>query len=225
MSGVEMATILAERSSGARSTAVGGDGRRAPTRRCIASGAVLDKSELLRFVVGPDGCVVPDLGGELPGRGLWLLPRRDMIEKACRRNLFARAARTPVGVPGDLAEQVARAYRRRCLGLIGLARRAGLVTAGYQKVRSQLAAGRAAVLVQARDAALGGREKLAALARASGLSGPVVEVFGAEELGQILGRDSAVHVVLAPGALTDRFLAEVARLEAVAGPDTIQIGT
>ena len=220
-----MATILAERRSGARSRAVGSDSRRAPVRRCIASGAVLDKSELLRFVVGPDGCVVPDIGGKLPGRGLWLLPRRDMIEKACRRNLFARAARAPVGVPGDLIEQVCRALRRRCLDLISLARRAGLVTGGYQKVRSQLAAGRAAVLVQAQDAAPGGREKLAALARASGLAGPVVEVFGAEELGQVLGRDSAVHVVLAPGGLTDRFIAEVARLAAVAGSGTTQIGT
>jgi predicted RNA-binding protein YlxR (DUF448 family)/ribosomal protein L30E len=220
-----MATILAQRPNGARSSAVGVDGRRTATRRCIASGVLLDKSELLRFVVGPDGRVVPDIGGKLPGRGLWLMPRRDMIEKACRRNLFARAARAPVGVPGDLVEQVTRALRRRCLDLIGLARRAGLVTAGYQKARSRLAAGKAAVLVQARDAALGGREKLTALARASGLAGPVVEVFGAEELGQVLGRDSAVHVVLAPGALTDRFTAEVARLDAVAGPDTTQIGT
>ncbi len=220
-----MATILAEQRSGAQSTAVGVDSRRAAVRRCIASGAVLNKSELLRFVVGPDGCVVPDIGGKLPGRGLWLLPRRDMIEKACRRNLFARAARAPVGVPGDLIEQVCRALRRRCLDLIGLARRAGLVTSGYQKVRSQLTAGRAAVLVQAQDAALGGREKLAASARTSGLVGPVVEVFGAEELGQVLGRESAVHVVLAPGGLTDRFIAEVARLAAVAGSDTAQIGT
>lgn len=214
-----MATILAERSSSARSNAVGDTGRGASSRRCIASGAVLDKSELMRFVVGPGGSVVPDLGGKLPGRGLWLLPRRDMLDKACRRNLFARAARAPVGVPGDLAEQVARALRRRCLDLIGLARRAGLVTAGYQKVRSQLAAGRACVLVQARDAARGGREKLAALAKAAAPAGPVVEVFSAEELGRVLGRDSAVHVVLAPGPLTDRFVVEAARLAAVAGGD------
>ena len=220
-----MATILAERTSSARSNAVGDTGRGAARRRCIASGAELDKSELLRFVIGPGGSVVPDLGGKLPGRGLWLLPRRDMLDKACRRNLFARAARAPVGVPGDLAEQVARALRRRCLDLIGLARRAGLVTAGYQKVRSHLIAGRAAVLVQARDAALGGRERLAALARASGLVGPAVEMFDAEELGRVLGRDSAVHVVLAPGGLTDRFIAEAARLEGVTGSDTTQIGT
>jgi predicted RNA-binding protein YlxR (DUF448 family) len=220
-----MATTLARRPSGARSTEVGADRRGTATRRCIASGVLLDKRELLRFVVGPDGRVVPDLDGKLPGRGLWLSPRRDMIERACRRNLFARAARAPVSAPGDLAEQVARGLRRRCLDLIGLARRAGLVTAGYQKVRSQLAAGRAAVLVQAGDAAPGGRAKLAALARAAGPVEPVVEVFSAEELGRVLGRDAAVHVALAPGPLTDRFIAEMARLNAAAGRDNTETGT
>jgi len=220
-----MATTLARRPSGAPSTEADIDSRGAATRRCIASGALRDKRELLRFVVGPDGRVVPDLDGKLPGRGLWLSPRRDMIERACRRNLFARAARAPVGVPADLAEQVARLLRRRCLDLIGLARRASLVTAGYQKVRSQLAAGRACVLVQARDAARGGREKLAALARATAPAGPVVEVFSAEELGRVLGRDSAVHVVLAPGPLTDRFVVEAARLAAIAGGDDTQSRT
>jgi len=220
-----MATTLARRPSGTRPTHGGTERRGSTTRRCIASGELRDKRELLRFVVGPDGRVVPDLDGRLPGRGLWLSPRRDMIEKACRRNLFARAARASVGAPEDLAEQVARALRRRCLDLIGLARRAGLVTAGYQKVRSQLAGGRTAVFVQAGDGAPGGRPKLAALARAAGSVGSVVEVFSAEELGRVLGRDAAVHVVLAPGPLTDRFISEMARLNAVAGRDNFDTGT
>lgn len=219
-----MATTLALRPNAARAMKAGAGARGSPTRRCIASGESRDKRELLRFVVGPDGHVVPDFDGTLPGRGLWLSPRRDMIEKACRRNLFARAARAPVRVPGDLVEQVELALHRRCLDLIGLARRAGLVTAGYQKVRSQLAAGRVGVLVQAEDAAPGGRAKLAAMARAAGPGGSAVEVFGAEELGRVLGRDAAVHVALAPGPLTDRFIAEVERLNAVAGRDNTETG-
>lgn len=225
MSGGTMATTVALRPKGVRPAKADIDRRGAATRRCIASGVLRDKRQLLRFVVGPDGCVVPDLDGKLPGRGLWLSPRRDMIERACRRNLFARAARAPVRAPADLADQVARMLRRRCLDLIGLARRAGLVTAGYQKARSQLAAGRACVLVQARDAAEGGRAKLAALARAVVPNGPVVEVFCAEELGRVVARESAVHLVLAPGPLTDRFVAEVARLDAVAGRDDTQSRT
>jgi predicted RNA-binding protein YlxR (DUF448 family) len=201
------------------------DGRRVSTRRCIASGELREKSDLLRFVVAPDRAVVLDLAGKLPGRGLWLLPRRDMIDRACGRNLFARAARGPVNVPDDFAQQVVQALRRRCLDLVGLARRGGLVTAGYERVRSKLAAGRAAALVQAVDAAPGGRRKLTALAESATPGLPVVEVFTAGELGRVLGRDVAVHVVLAPGTLTDRFISEVARLSAAAGSEDSETRT
>ncbi len=188
-------------------------------RRCIASGAVMDKGDLLRFVIAPDGAVVPDLRGNLPGRGLWLSARRDMIEKACARNLFARAARMPVRAPEDLADQVAHSLRERCLHLIGLARRAGALTLGHEKVKSRLARGQAGVLVQAVDAATGGRHKLTRIADRAAPAVPVVEVFTAAELGRTLGREAAVHVALAPGGLADRFLAEVARLTAMNVPD------
>lgn len=187
-------------------------------RRCIASGAVMDKGDLLRFVIAPDGAVVPDLRGKLPGRGLWLSARRDMVEKACALNLFAKAARMPVHAPGDLADQVVRSLRERCLHLIGLARRAGALTLGHEKVKNRLARGQAGVLIQAVDAAIGGRHKLIRLADTAASTVPVVEVFTAAELGRALGRDAAVHVALAPGGMADRFLAEVARLTAMITP-------
>jgi predicted RNA-binding protein YlxR (DUF448 family) len=214
-----MVTTLARRPSVPQPAEAGAEGGRASTRRCIASGALHDRRDLLRFVVAPDGCIVLDLAGKLPGRGLWLLPRRDMIDRACERKLFARAAKVPVRVPDDLAERVVRALRQRCLDLIGLARRGGLVAAGYEKARSRLAAGRAAVLIQAADAAPGGRRKLSALAGSAMPGLPVVEVLTAGELGRVLGREAAVHVVLAPGALADRFISEVARLSAATGSE------
>jgi ribosomal protein L7Ae-like RNA K-turn-binding protein len=148
-----------------------------------------------------------------------------MIDRACERNLFARAARAPVGVPSDLAEQVVQALRQRCLDLIGLARRSGLVTAGYEKVRSKLVAGRAAALVQAVDAAPGGRRKMSALAETVMPGLPVVETFTTGELGRVLGRDAAVHVVLAPGTLAERFVSEAARLNAAAGSENTDTRT
>lgn len=188
-----------------------------PERRCIASGQVRPKEELLRFVAGPDGRIVPDLSGRLPGRGLWLTPRRDMMEKACERNLFAKAARASVQVPDDLIGQVDRLLARRCLELLGLARRAGAAVAGYEKVASWLAAGKAGVLFQAIDAAEGGRRKLRALARAAGPHVPVIELFTVEELGRALGRGAAVHVAVAPAGIGARLTRETARLSAVRG--------
>ncbi len=188
-----------------------------PERRCIASGQVRPKEELLRFVAGPDGWIVPDLSGRLPGRGLWLTPRRDMMKKACERNLFAKAAKAPVRVPDDLIGQVDRLMASRCLELLGLARRAGAAVAGYEKAASWLAAGKAGALFQAVDAAEGGRRKLRALARAAGPHVPVVELFTAEELGRALGRGAAVHVAVAPAGILARLTRETARLSALRG--------
>lgn len=188
-----------------------------PERRCIASGQVLPKDELLRFVVGPDGLIVPDLKGRLPGRGLWVTPRRDMMEKACERNLFAKAAKASVRVPEDLIAQVDRLLARHCLELIGLARRAGAAVAGYEKASSWLAARRVGVLLQAVDAAEGGRRKLRALSRAAGPHVPIIELFTAEELGRALGRGAAVHVAVAPAGIVARLTSETARLSALRG--------
>jgi len=183
----------------------------AAQRRCLASGEVRPKRELMRFAVGPDGVVVPDVEEGLPGRGLWLLPRRDMIDRACARNLFAKAAKTPVRAPADLADQVACLLRRRCLNLLGLARRGGLAACGFDAAAAWLGDGAAALLLQAEDAAEGGRGKLRALARARGI--PVVEIFRAEELGRALGREALVHVALAAGGITTRLNEELARLD------------
>src|SRR5688572_25991309 len=82
-------------------------------RRDIVSGEVMDEARLIRFVAGPDGAVVPDLARKLPGRGLWVAASRASVETAARKGLFARAAKSRVAAPGDLADQVERLLRSR----------------------------------------------------------------------------------------------------------------
>ncbi len=163
---------------------------------------------MLRCVVGPGQEVVPDVEGRLPGRGFWLSAQRDMINTACAKNLFAKAARARVTAPVDLADRVERLLARRCLDRIGLARRAGQVVAGSDQVRAWLRAGRAAVLVAADDGAPGGGAGIRALAPGV----PVVDLFSGAELGGALGRQGVAHLVLAPGRLAEGLLAEAARL-------------
>jgi predicted RNA-binding protein YlxR (DUF448 family) len=179
-----------------------------PERRCIASGQVRPKGELLRFVVGPDGQVVPDVEQRLPGRGIWLSARRDVVNTAVTKRLFARAARRAVTVPDDLVGMVDRLLAGRVLGALGFARRAGQAVCGFEKVKAELKSGRVAVLVEARDASDDGRGKMKALA--TGL--PVVELFDGAELGSVFGRDHAVHVGVAPGGLAQRLVEEASRL-------------
>lgn len=184
-------------------------GSAAPVRRCIVSGDRMPQAGLLRFVVGPDGTLVPDIEGDLPGRGLWLTAQRELVEVARAKKLFARAARGPVEVPADLADRVERLLVRRCIQTLGLARRTGAVVCGFVTVRAWLRQNRVALLVSAADAAPDGRRKLAAVA-ADDMA--VVRGLTAAELGAALGRDCVVHAAMARGRLTERFAADVARL-------------
>jgi predicted RNA-binding protein YlxR (DUF448 family)/ribosomal protein L30E len=179
-----------------------------PERRCIVTRETAPAAQLLRFAVAPDGQVVPDVEGRLPGRGLWLKAGRDIVEAARARNAFSRAARAPVRVADDLADRIEELLLRRCLDLIGLARRAGEAVTGFEKTRAMVSSGRAGALIAAADGADDGRAKLRALAQ----SLPLVEGLTAVELGAAFGRDRAVHAAVAAGGLCDRLLAETARL-------------
>jgi predicted RNA-binding protein YlxR (DUF448 family) len=180
----------------------------APERRCIVTGATGDRAQFVRFVLAPDGTLIADVAERLPGRGMWVTATRTALQQACRRNLFARAARTSVRVPDDLAAQVEALLLRRCLDLIGLARRAGAAVGGYEKCRERLLAGDVAVLLGASDGNTGDRARLRAMAGGR----PAIEVFTADELGLALGRERSVHVAVAPGRLADRLKTEAARL-------------
>ena len=186
-------------------------------RRCIASGISGPVSRMVRFVVGPEDQVVPDVDNRLPGRGLWLSATRDMVETAASKRLFAKAARSNVTVPANLADMVAELLRRRCLNHLGLARRAGLVTAGGEKVRAQIAAGRVAVLLEAADGSLSERRKFTALVPDT----PVVDAFTSSELGGALGRDNVIHVALAEGRLTRTLLDDAARYDGLKRPSEL----
>ena len=188
-----------------RSATAGSDAeRRGPVRRCIVTGATGDPADLLRFVVGPDGDIVPDLDRRLPGRGIWVAARRDALEKAVAKQLFQRAARQKVTVPSDLVGRLERMIADRLIESLGLARRAGAAVTGFEKVSAWVRGGRAGLVAVARDAADGGRTKMQRLAAATNRELPVIGVLDAEELGRPFGRPMAVHVALARGALADR---------------------
>jgi hypothetical protein len=190
-------------------------GESGPRRRCIASREVRSRAELVRFVVGPSGVVVPDLEGRLPGRGLWLRADRDIVTRAARKNLFAKAAGAAVTVPDGLVEQVERLLARRCLELLGIACRAGQAVAGFEKVHGWLAADRVGLLLAASDGGADARRKLAGVTRREV---PLTTAFSGAELAGALGRGAAVaHVAVASGRVAERLAQEAKRLAGLRG--------
>jgi predicted RNA-binding protein YlxR (DUF448 family) len=184
-----------------------------PERRCIVTGDRAPKAGLIRFVIGPDGAVVPDVLGRLPGRGIYVSADREALDKAGRKGLFARAARAPVTVPPDLPALVEALLVGRVTSLIALARKAGQAVTGREKVLDWLAKGEAAVLLHASD----GSPREAARLRPPEGERTRIACLSAGELGLSFGRERAIHGALAAGGLTDRIVEEAARLGGLRG--------
>ncbi|MFA6019050.1 MAG: RNA-binding protein [Rhodospirillales bacterium] len=189
------------------------DEAKGPMRRCLATGRIRPKEEMIRFVAGPDDELVPDLAAKLPGRGMWLSPEPDVVNTALKKGLFAKAARKKLKLPADLGQRLETLLRRRCLEMLGLARRSGLVVAGFDQVKEALAKGRVAFRLEACDGAPDGRRKL----DGKGLDVAIVSLFSGVELGHALGREHVVHVAVLPGGLARRLRVELNRLSAYVG--------
>ncbi|MBX5453977.1 MAG: RNA-binding protein [Acidobacteriia bacterium] len=195
------------------------DEERGPLRRCIVTRLVQPKETMLRFVIDPAGRVVPDFANRLPGRGLWLSARRDVLETARTENAFARAARRKVVVPKDLTDMIAAGLRRRILETLGLARRAGQAVSGFTKAREWLSTGRAGLVLQASDGS--GEERARFLSGARDV--PVFAPLTAAALGEIFGRPQVVHVAVAKGRLAQALKWDLLRLEGIEGNGTESI--
>ncbi|MEY3003865.1 MAG: hypothetical protein RLZZ491_1041 [Pseudomonadota bacterium] len=185
-----------------------------PERRCIATGEVQPKHGLIRFVVGPEGELGPDLAEKLPGRGIWVAADRTALELAVKKNLFSRAAKQPVRVPEDLIARVEAGLVRRLTDMIALSRKAGEAVAGFEKVKDWLATRNVKVLLQATDGSERGKSKLWTPTGARYFS-----VLTARELGLAFGRQSVIHGALAAGGLAPRVVEGAAKLQGLRKAD------
>ena len=183
-------------------------------RRCIATGEVRPVEELVRFVVGPEGDIVPDIAAELPGRGLWVTADAAILARAIAKNDFAKAAKTKVKVAPDLAARVEKRLVGRMQSDLGLARRAGQLVLGFDNVLRRLNdKAPPQLLVEARDGAPDGRKKLAGSAAARGLRVETIDWLTRAELSLALGRENVIHAAVNPGPLAERLISDSARLK------------
>lgn len=184
-------------------------------RRCIVTGDSGPKCGLVRFVVGPDAVIWPDLGEKLPGRGLWVSADRPAITKAATKGLFARAAKAQVTAPADLADQVESGLARRLVDLISLSRKAGQAVCGLEKTKALLVSDDAALLLQAADGSARGKSVL----RPPDGENTHILCLSAQELGMAFGRETVIHAALTPGGIAERVKSEAIRLAGIRGDE------
>jgi len=186
-------------------------------RSCALTRKVMPVGEMVRFVIGPDGGVVPDVKRKLPGRGLWIAGCRAAVSEAVKRNVFGRGFKRQVRAAADLAAETERLLERAALDALAIANKAGRVVTGAHKVAAALDGNDVLALIHAAGAADDGRRKLDAALRRTTHEPPretvTVETFSGGQLDLALNRSNVVHAALLAGPGSETFIARVKRLE------------
>jgi len=172
-------------------------------RTCIVTRRESEPDELIRFVVGPDASIVPDIKRNLPGRGCWVTADRTHVEKAAGKGFFARAFKKEVTVPPDLGGMVDMVLAKSALGALGLARKAGAVAFGATKVEASVRSGAALLVMHAAEASEDGLRKITQARRATAYAGgpqiAAYKLFSEAELGLALGGTNVIHAAVLGG--------------------------
>lgn len=180
---------------------MGREERTAPQRSCIACRREGDKAGFLRFVPAPDGTVVPDLEGKLPGRGAYTCQSRTCLLDAVKRRQFGRSFKGNATVTDAAAldSLVGELMERRIAGYLALAAKAGAAVSGGDAVERALrGTTRPALLVLAADISPSIAEKLQGLAVRHGV--PQEQVLTKDALGRLVGKESDRSAVVITSA-------------------------
>ena len=177
-------------------------------RRCLIEGSGQDRFGMIRFVLGPDDVVTPDLAEKLGGRGVWVTADRENINVVIAKNLFARSFKKAVKIPENLMDIIETMLVKRLISAIAMARKGGFAIAGADRVKESIQFGKARVLLQASD---GSEREKRNIGDKSELSG-AFECLTSTELGMAFGRETVVHAALTSVGLKNRVIYEANRL-------------
>ena len=198
--------------------------RSATMRMCAVTREVRPIDELIRFVVSPQGEVIPDLKRKLPGRGLWVSASRRTVAEAVRRNQFSKGFKREIRAAATLPADTEALLVRSATDALAMVAKAGQVVSGFSKVEGALRDGQVQALIHASDGAADGIRKLDAIVRqkhgnpgesqessqesstGSPTGFPIVNVLTSEELDLALGRSNVIHAALLAGPASKTFL-------------------
>ena len=156
-------------------------------RTCIITGETDEATNLLRFVVGPDKSLTPDVWNKLPGRGAYTLPKPEYVKEALYKNRFAKHLGfykhlSPREIDLFLSS-LEKLLQKNFIEQIGLVRKQGSAVAGAGNLKeNQVAKG----LLIAADASKSEARKIMSLTRPSW----ILKNIPSETLGKAFGRNS-----------------------------------
>jgi predicted RNA-binding protein YlxR (DUF448 family) len=162
------------------------------TRKCILTGQILPKEDLLRFVLLKDGRLIPDFNKKLEGRGIYISNSLALIKGLTVKSPLNKMLHTNVVIDTELPQTVERILHKKGLEAINLARKAGDLILGFEKVQETIKKGKAAFVIEAADAGDDGKQKIAAMAADL----EKYTVYDIATLSEALNRENTVYLAV-----------------------------
>jgi uncharacterized protein len=170
------------------------------SRKCIVTREIFCKSELIRFVVGPDNNLYPDINNKLDGKGIWVKSQKSLLQKAISSNLFAKTMGNSVTIAPHTIDLVNNLLKQKCFDILGLCNKAGVVITGCEKVDHLLKKNNDNIYLKACDSNAKHVTKNNAYC-----------IFTGDELSRIMGKDNVIHVAIKSCGLTVKLIESLKR--------------
>ena len=187
-------------------------------RKCVVTGEKYNQEELLKFILNPKGVVVLDINRKLPGRGMWVFPTRNNLEKVASGNYFSRSAHGNVEITSDFLYTVETKIIDYLTGILSLGRKFGVVVTGFEKVRQGIGDETVSVLVQAID----GSDRQGQKILPDGVACKRHRCLSSAELGKVFGRESIIYMGVKKGPWAKKVSSAAQKLERIRDLDGTQ---
>ncbi|EJF83172.1 RNA-binding protein [Candidatus Bartonella washoeensis] len=185
-------------------------------RTCIVTRKNASAKTLIRFVIGPNNQIVPDLKSNLPGRGVWVSSRRSAIEEAIKQKAFNKSFKTDVEVASNLAHIVDTLLLKSALGSLSMARKAGAVVMGATKVDAAIRSGQVVLVLHAKEATKNGKQKISqaihTIQKKTNQNIKITSLFTSDEMSVAFGANLVMHAGLLNTKAAEAFLKTLHKL-------------
>jgi len=178
-------------------------------RKCIATGVVKPVEELLRFTITPDNTLVPDFDKKIDGRGLYVCVSSKLLKKALNKKLFSKSARICLKASSDLDKQTEQLLYQKGLSWVNLARKAGALVAGFEKVKANILKHKVAFIIEATDASDESSSKL----KADIEDMKILKVYTSQELSEALNTENTVYIAILKSDIAQKVYDNIKRYQ------------
>ena len=174
--------------------------------KCDITKRSYPRSQMIKFVISPSNVLTPDLFGKLDGEEFNVFASKKVLEKVTA--MFSERLVVPVE-QNNIATLIEKLLSKHIINLICLAKKAGRVVVGYDRIKTALSANKVELLLEAYNLS----EKRTIKTPSSRSQHYRIKCMKKQELGKPFGKNSVSQIGFVKSGFTNPLIFDTSRLE------------